>query len=124
MESQRYGKAADAAFDTAIRRNRNRAYLTALAITLVFASIVFVLWLGAQAVIDGRMSPGLLTQFMLYAALVGGSTGALAEVLGDVQRAAGATERLLELLDAQATIQSGTQQRKTNLSTDGCHSSI
>jgi len=119
MEAQRYGKAADAAFDTAIRRNRNRAYLTALAITLVFASIVFVLWLGAQAVIDDRMSAGLLTQFMLYAALVGGSTGALAEVLGDVQRAAGATERLLELLDAQANIQSGTHQRKTILSNDG-----
>lgn len=119
MEARRYGKAADAAFDTAIRRNRNRAYLTALAITLVFASIVFVLWLGAQAVIDGRMSAGLLTQFMLYAALVGGSTGALAEVLGDVQRAAGATERLLELLDSRAVIQSGTQKRKTNISTDG-----
>lgn len=119
MEAQRYGKAADTAFDTAIRRNRNRAYLTALAITLIFASIVFVLWLGAQAVIDGRMSAGLLTQFMLYAALVGGSTGALAEVIGDVQRAAGATERLLELLDSQAAIQSGTLERSINTSSVG-----
>lgn len=119
MESQRYALAADAAFDTAIRRNRNRALLTAIAITLVFASIVFVLWLGAQAVIDGRMSAGLLTQFILYAALVGGSTGALAEVLGDVQRAAGATERLLELLDAKAVIESGTQQCPSNTSENG-----
>jgi len=107
MEATRYGDAADAAFETALRRNRNRAYLTALAITLVFGSIVFVLWLGAQAVMDGRMTPGLLTQFMLYAAIVGGSTGALAEVIGDVQRAAGATERLLELMDAEPGIRSG-----------------
>ncbi|ASJ76880.1 ABC transporter transmembrane domain-containing protein [Granulosicoccus antarcticus] len=109
MESDRYSQATNAAFDSAIRRNRNRSYLTALAITLIFGIIVFVLWLGAQAVIDGRMSPGLLTQFMLYAALVAGSTGALAEVLGDVQRAAGATERLLELLHAQPAIASGKQ---------------
>ena len=108
-ESERYAVAADNAFETALRRNRNRSYLTALSITLVFGSIVFVLWLGAQAVMDGRMTPGLLTQFMLYAAIVGGSTGALAEVLGDVQRAAGATERLLELMDARATIVSGDQ---------------
>ncbi|MGQ7846649.1 ABC transporter transmembrane domain-containing protein [Granulosicoccus sp. 3-233] len=109
MESSRYQVATNAAFHSAIRRNRNRSYLTALAITLVFGCIVFVLWLGAQAVLEGRMSPGLLTQFMLYAALVAGSTGALAEVLGDVQRAAGATERLLELLDARPGIISGNR---------------
>ena len=107
MESNRYGDAADQAFLTALRRNRNRSYLTALAITLVFGSIVFVLWMGANAVGNGDMTSGLLTQFMLYAAIVGGSTGALAEVIGDVQRAAGATERLLELMDTQATITSG-----------------
>lgn len=108
MEADRYALAADNAFETALRRNRNRSYLTALSITLVFGSIVFVLWLGANAVIEGRMTPGLLTQFMLYAAIVGGSTGALAEVIGDVQRAAGATERLLELMDTRATIVAGT----------------
>jgi len=107
MESNRYAVATNTAFLSAVRRNRNRSYLTALAITLVFASIVFVLWLGAKAVMEGTMSAGLLTQFMLYAALVAGSTGALAEVLGDVQRAAGATERLLELLDAKPAIISG-----------------
>jgi len=107
MESDRYASAVEQAFASAIRRNRTRAALTAIAITLVFGSIVFVLWLGAQAVIDGRMTPGLLTQFMLYAAIVAGSTGALSEVLGEVQRAAGATERLLELLDARPVIVSG-----------------
>lgn len=110
-EAQRYGDAADEAFHTAIVRNRTRAYLTALAITLIFAAIVFVLWLGAQAVMDGRMSAGILAQFILYAALVAGSTGALSEVLGDVQRAAGATERLLELLDASPQIKSGSARR-------------
>lgn len=112
MESARYARAADSAFESALRRNRNRSFLTALAITLVFGSIVFVLWLGANAVMDGRMTPGLLTQFMLYAAIVGGSTGALAEVIGDVQRAAGATERLLELMDARASIVPGIAKLK------------
>ena len=109
MESARYTVATDKAFASAIRRNRSRSYLTALAIALIFGSIVFVLWFGAQAVIEGTMTPGLLTQFMLYAAIVGGSTGTLAEVFGDVQRAAGATTRLLELLDAEPTIVSGNQ---------------
>lgn len=112
METKRYGEATDTAFHSAISRNRNRAYLTAIAISLVFGAIVFVLWLGAQAVLDERMSAGLLTQFMLYAALVAGSTAALSEVMGDVQRAAGATERLLELLDSQPSIQSGTLSLK------------
>lgn len=109
MESARYDVAVDAAFATAIRRNRSRAALTAIAITLIFGSIVFVLWLGARGVMSGSLSPGLLTQFMLYAALVAGSTGALSEVLGDVQRAAGATERLLELLDIRPTIRAGSR---------------
>ncbi len=109
MESERYAHAADTAFHTALKRNRNRSYLTAMAITLIFASIVFVLWLGANAVMAGRMTPGLLMQFMLYAAIVGGSTGALSEVVGDVQRAAGATERLMELLSASPAITSGTR---------------
>jgi len=110
MESARYADATNSAFASAIRRNRSRSYLTAIAITLIFGSIVFVLWLGAQAVMEGSMTPGLLTQFMLYAAIVAGSTGTLSEVYGDVQRAAGATERLLELLDAEPTIVSGKQQ--------------
>jgi len=108
MESTRYAGSVDEAFRSAVRRNVSRASLTAMAITLVFGAIVFVLWLGARAVMAGTLSPGLLTQFMLYAALVAGSTGALSEVLGDVQRAAGATERLLELLDARPAIVSGT----------------
>lgn len=123
MEAMRYADAADTAFETALRRNRNRSYLTALVITLVFGSIVFVLWLGAQSVMAGRMTPGLLTQFMLYAAIVGGSTGALAEVIGDVQRAAGATERLLELMDAEPSITSGKSELVQSR-TDGASASF
>ncbi len=104
LEASRFGEATESAFASAIRRVRARAGLTALAILLVFGAIVFVLWIGAHAVLDGDLTAGLLTQFILYAALVAGASGAIAEVLGDVQRAAGATERLLELLEAQPEI--------------------
>jgi ATP-binding cassette subfamily B protein len=104
LESERYIAATDRAFNAAIRRNRSRSLLTATAIILVFGAIVFTLWLGAQAVIEGTLTAGLLAQFMLYAAIVGGSTGVIAEVYGDLQRAAGATTRLLELLNAKPAI--------------------
>ncbi|MBW6493826.1 MAG: ATP-binding cassette domain-containing protein, partial [Burkholderiaceae bacterium] len=109
LEVERYTRATDAAFSAAVVRTLARARLTALAIVLVFGAIVFVLWLGANMVLEGRMTAGLLTQFILYAALVAGSTGAIAEVLGDVQRAAGATERLLDLLEAEPSISSGPE---------------
>jgi ATP-binding cassette subfamily B protein len=103
-EAGRFAQAAERAFDAAVRRTGSRAKLTALAIVLVFGAIIFVLSLGAHAVARGSMSPGLLTQFILYSAILAGAIGALAEVFGDVQRAAGATERLLELLDARPAI--------------------
>jgi ATP-binding cassette subfamily B protein len=104
FEAARFRESAEGAFQVAVRRTRARAVLTAMAIVLVFGAIVFVLWLGAQAVLGGRMSAGQLTQFILYAAIVAGSVGALSEVMGDVQRAAGAAERLLELLAAEPRI--------------------
>lgn len=104
-EAGRFGASVDSAFDTAIRRIRARATLTMLAIVLVFGAIVFVLWLGAHAVLAGTMTGGDLGQFILYAGIVAGSVGALSEVMGDAQRAAGATERLLELLAARSDIQ-------------------
>jgi ATP-binding cassette subfamily B protein len=72
----------------------------------VFGAIVFVLWLGAHAVMEGRMSAGELGQFILYSAIVSGAIGALSETLGDAQRAAGASERLLELLAERSPIAS------------------
>ena len=108
-ESGRFGKEVEGAFATAMRRIRARATLTMLAIVLVFGSIVFVLWLGAHAVLEGTMTGGDLGQFILYAGIVAGSVGALSEVMGDAQRAAGATERLLELLGARSEIQDPLQ---------------
>ena len=107
FEITRYRTASDQAFDMAIRRNRMRSTLTAIAIVLIFGTLVFVLWLGANAVMQGTLSAGLLTQFVLYAAIVGSSGAATAEIYGDLQRAAGATSRLLQLLEAKPAILSG-----------------
>jgi ATP-binding cassette subfamily B protein len=106
IEAERFTASSERAFSTAIRRVRARSLLTVLAIVLVFGAIVFVLWLGAHAVIRGDMTGGELGQFILYSALVAGAVAALAETLGEAQRAAGATERLLELLAARSPIQS------------------
>ena len=106
IEASRFGGSVETAFTTAIDRVRARSLLTMVAILLVFGAIVFVLWLGAHAVIQGRMTGGELGQFILYATIVAGAIGALAEVLGEAQRAAGATERLLELLAEKSPIQS------------------
>ncbi len=92
------------AFLTALRRIRARTALTAIIIVMAFGAVVFVLWLGAHDVVEGAMTAGQLGQFILYTVMVAGSIGALAEVWGDVQRAAGATERLMELLAARPAI--------------------
>jgi len=106
IEAKRFGTSVERAFLTAMQRIRARSVLTMMAILLVFGAIVFVLWLGAHAVVQGSMSGGQLGQFILYASLVAGAIGALSEVLGDTQRAAGAAERLLDLLSAQSPVQS------------------
>ncbi|MBL1259165.1 MAG: ATP-binding cassette domain-containing protein [Thiotrichaceae bacterium] len=103
---QRYENAVEQAFDTARQRLKARALLTALVIMLVFSSAIFLLWLGAQAVLNNEMSAGELSQFILYAVIVASSAGVLSEVWGELQRAAGATERLMELLQLQSDIQS------------------
>ncbi len=104
IEAKRFGTSVEQAFRTAMQRIRARSLLTLVAILLVFGAIVFVLWLGAHAVIAGTMTGGALGQFILYAAIVAGAIGALSEVLGEAQRAAGATERLLELLAEESPI--------------------
>jgi ATP-binding cassette subfamily B protein len=118
-ESGRFSREVEGAFTTAMRRIRARATLTMLAIVLVFGAIVFVLWLGAHAVLEGTMTGGDLGQFILYAGIVAGSVGALSEVMGDAQRAAGATERLLELLGARSEIQDPLQPRALPARTEG-----
>lgn len=97
-ESGRFQAAVEQAFATARRRIMSRAILTFLAILLMFGAIVLVLWFGARAVVAGETSPGELAQFVLYAMFTGGAMAALSESWGEIQRAAGATERLMELL--------------------------
>jgi ATP-binding cassette subfamily B protein len=104
LQSERFGQAVEDSFTTAIRRTRVRATLTAVGITLVFGGITFVLWLGAHQVLAGTMTGGQLLQFLLYAGFVGSSAAALTEMWGEVQRAAGAMERLDELLKARPAI--------------------
>jgi ATP-binding cassette subfamily B protein len=104
LQSRRYGEAVEQSFAVAIRRTRVRATLTAVGITLVFGGITFVLWLGAHQVLAKTMTGGQLLQFLLYAGFVGSSAAALSEMWGEVQRAAGAMERLDELLRARPVI--------------------
>jgi ATP-binding cassette subfamily B protein len=104
QEARRFAERTEASFVTAIRRTRVRAALTALIITAVMGTIIFVLWVGARQVHDGTLTGGQLASFVLYAALVAGGVGTLSEVWGDVMRAAGATERLLDLLHAESAI--------------------
>ncbi|MET0288267.1 MAG: ABC transporter transmembrane domain-containing protein [Pseudoxanthomonas sp.] len=98
-ERSRFESALAVAVDTARRRIRSQSFVTAGAITLVFGAITLVLWSGAHDVNAGRMSPGTLGQFVLYALIGGGSIGALAEVWNELQRAAGGMGRIGELLD-------------------------
>jgi ATP-binding cassette subfamily B protein len=109
IEAQRFGASVEQAFQTAMNRIRARAWLTMIAILLIFGAIVFVLWLGAHAVLEGSMTGGDLGQFILYSTIVSGAIGALSEVMGEAQRAAGATERLLELMAVESTIRSPSQ---------------
>ncbi|MGY0505346.1 ABC transporter transmembrane domain-containing protein [Luteimonas sp. e5] len=97
-ERQRFGEAIELAVDTARRRIRWQAVVTASAIVLIFGAVTLVLWSGAHDVIDGRMSAGTLGQFVFYTLIGGGSVGALAETWNELQRAAGGMGRIEELM--------------------------
>ncbi len=96
---ERFAFAVEASFAAARRRIAARSFMTAFAIAIVFCGISFVLWDGTRAVMAKEMTAGALTQFVFLAVLIGSGAGALAEVWGDVQKAAGATQRLSEILD-------------------------
>ncbi|HBF61668.1 MAG TPA: ABC transporter [Methyloceanibacter sp.] len=102
----RFRRAMDRAFNAANDRAKARAGLTAIAMFLVFASVVGVLWYGAQDVLSGSMTGGTLGQFVLYAVFAAAAVGGLSDVWGEVAQAAGAAERLGELLEARSEIQS------------------
>jgi ATP-binding cassette, subfamily B, bacterial len=96
--SARHAAAVDQSFEAAQRRVGARAVLTAASIFLIFASIIGILWYGAHAVLSGTMTGGTLAQFVLYAAFAAGATAEMSEVWGEVQQAAGAAERLAEIM--------------------------
>ncbi len=104
LERNRMRDAAESAFATAKRRIATRAFLIATVIVLVFGAVGAILYAGGRDVLAGRISGGELSAFVFYSVLVAGATGALSEVLGEIQRAAGATERLLELLNTPPQI--------------------
>lgn len=107
----RYGAATESSFLASLTRTQMRAGMIAGAFILVGASIVGVLWIGALDVQAGRMSAGQLSQFVIYAVLLASSAGALSELWGEVQRAAGATERLMEILATEPEIRAPAQPR-------------
>ena len=100
----RFGEAVENSFRTSLRRMATRAAMTAAVIALVFGGVVWILWLGVTALFTHQMSVGALFQFALLAVLSAGAVGALGETWGDVQKAAGAMERVSELLAAKPGI--------------------
>jgi ATP-binding cassette subfamily B protein len=100
----RFGGAVERAFEAARQSVRARAVLTALAIFLVAASVVVVLWVGAQDVLEGTITPGRLGQFVLYAVFAAGALGSLSEIGGELAQASGAAERLFEILAIRPAI--------------------
>ncbi|MGE0385782.1 MAG: ABC transporter transmembrane domain-containing protein [Gammaproteobacteria bacterium] len=103
-QSERYASAVAGAFRAAVRGVRLRAALMAAGVMLVFGAIVLVLWIGAHAVVVGRMSGGQLGQFLLYAIFMAGAVASLSEMWNEIQRAAGAAERLAQLLALEPDI--------------------
>ncbi len=100
----RFAERTEEAFTTALLRIRWRAVLTGIVILLVFGSISVVLWVGGADVVAGRLSAGQLSAFVFYAVILAGALGAVSEVIGDLQRAAGAMERIGELLATPPTV--------------------
>jgi ATP-binding cassette subfamily B protein len=109
MESRRFAEVVQDSFVTAVRRIQARALFSTVATTALFGALITVLWVGARAVLEGTMSGGELGQFVLYAMFVAVSAASLSEVWGELQRAAGAMERLLELLDTEPAIRCPSQ---------------
>src|SRR6266550_4215625 len=105
LATRRFADAVGRAFNAAVASTQARAVLTAIAIFLVFGSVVIVLWVGAQDVIEGEITPGRLSQFVLYAVFAASGLGQLSEVWGELSQAAGAAERLFEILAIRPVIE-------------------
>ena len=104
IDRSRFAKLVASAFQVSVGRIRARALLTSVVIVLVFGAVTIILWIGGRDVLSGRISPGELSAFVFYAVIVASAAGGISEVIGDLQRAAGATERLLDLLATKPDI--------------------
>jgi ATP-binding cassette subfamily B protein len=109
LVNNQFSKGAEAAFDVALKRIRQRAFLIALVMIMVMGAVMCMLYIGGTDVIKGDLSAGDLSAFVFYAIMVAGSLAAVTEVYGEVQRAAGAVERIRELLVTETTIRSPEQ---------------
>jgi len=119
LQSERFADAVTVAFQTGVQRIRVRAWLTGTAILFIFGAVTFVLWIGTKSVMAGEMTGGQLGQFLLYTIFVAGSAAGLSEMWGEVQRAAGAMERLVELLDTKPAIVAPPDALELPQSSDG-----
>lgn len=117
-EAVQFSDQVTSAFRTAVSRVKLRALLTAIVILLIFGSIGIVLWIGGHDVLSGHMTAGALSSFIFYSMVVAGAVGSLSEVVGDMQRAAGATERLFELLNVPSDVQERVTQQLEHFETD------
>ncbi|MFK7762185.1 MAG: ABC transporter transmembrane domain-containing protein [Roseobacter sp.] len=106
---KQFSDVTELSFDAAKRRVSTRALMTMIVIFLVFAGIVGVLWVGARDVRAAEMTQGALVQFVIYSVMVAGAVAALSEIWGELQRASGATERLVELLESEDTVEDPVQ---------------
>jgi ATP-binding cassette, subfamily B, bacterial len=103
-EGRRFAQSVGGALDAAMKQAGARAALTASVITLVFGAIGIVLWVGGHQVLDGRMTPGELTAFIFFSVVVAAAAASVSEMLGELQRAAGATDRLFDLIEARPAV--------------------
>lgn len=110
-DKQRFSEVADEAFSAAIERVRQRAWLITLVIVLVLGAVTGMLWIGGVDVLEGRISGGELAAFLFYSIIVGSAVGAISEVISELQRAAGALERIVELLNARSEIKDTSKQQ-------------
>jgi ATP-binding cassette subfamily B protein len=109
LESSNFSNHVRETLDVSLERIKIRSFLTAMVIMFVFGAVGFVLWVGGHDVLSGKMTPGTLSSFIFYAIVVASATGAISDVVGDLQRAAGASERISELLNTKPLIQNSSK---------------
>ena len=114
-DEESFNARVDEAFAVSVHRIRQRAILTAIVMFLVFGAVSTMLWVGGQDVLASRISAGELAAFIFYAFIVAGSVGAISEVLSDLQRAAGATERIVELLESPSELPESPSARDLDM---------